>query len=374
MDKDRINYLYAQYRAGKLTADESLEWEALVAGSDEALGELMEELWNRADDTPGMEPAEAMEAYARIIAHPQLQRSKARVWPRIAVAASVLLALSSGVYFFLHKPVEQQGSALVKNDIAPGHNQATLTLANGQKIILTKGLTGQLAVQNNTTINATQNNITYNAKEKSSDLVSYNTLTTARGEQSPYPLVLADGTKVWLNAESSITFPTAFNQKERIVKLSGEAYFEVKHNDQQPFKVQTDKQTIEDIGTSFDVNAYADEPTTKTTLIEGSVKVNNITLKPNQQTDGTHIKTVDTDIITAWKNGKFHFEGENIQTVMRQLARWYNIDVRYEGALPSQGFYAGISRNRNISEILKQLEKTQGVHFKVEGRRVTVID
>lgn len=374
MDKDRINYLYAQYRAGKLTADESLEWEALVAGSDEALGELMEELWDRMDDTPGMEPAEAMDAYAHVIAHPQVRRSTRRLWLRVAVAASVILALSSGVYLVLHKPAEQQGSALVKNDIAPGHNQATLTLANGQKIILTKGLSGQLAVQNNTTINATQNTITYNAKEKSSDLVSYNTLTTARGEQSPYPLVLADGTKVWLNAESSITFPTAFNQKERIVKLSGEAYFEVAHNAKQPFKVQTDKQTIEDIGTSFDVNAYADEPTTKTTLIEGSVKVNNITLKPNQQTDGTHIKTVDTDIITAWKNGKFHFEGEDIQTVMRQLAHWYNIEVRYEGTLPSQGFYAGISRNRNISEILKQLEKTQGVHFKVEGRRVTVID
>lgn len=293
-----------------------------------------------------------------------------RAFTRIAAAAVVLLFLSLGTYYIFHKsPVL---IIYAKNDIAPGHNQATLTLANGKKIRLTKGLTGQLAIQDKTVISVDQNNITYNA-DKTGDQISYNTLSTARGEQSPYPLVLADGTKVWLNAESSITFPTAFNQKERIVKITGEALFEVAHNAKQPFKVQTDKQTIEDIGTTFNVNAYTDEPNTKTTLIEGSVKVNNLILKPGEQTDGQHVTRVNSSQAIAWKDGKFRFVDDNIQTVMRQLARWYNIDVSYAGTDNREGFNAKISSNQNISVVLSALERTNGVHFKIEGRRVIVI-
>lgn len=296
-----------------------------------------------------------------------------RLWPRIAAAASIILALSFGGFLLLHKRAIQQTAQLQKNDIAPGHNQATLTLANGKKIILTKGLKGQLAMQGTTIIQATNNDIRYHSTNNN-EQVSYNTLATARGEQSPYPLVLADGTKVWLNAQSSITFPTAFNGKERIVKLSGEAYFEVKHNAGQPFKVQTEKQTIEDIGTSFNVNAYPDEPATTTTLIAGSVKVNNLTLEPGQQTDGGNIKTVNTARYTAWKDGDFNFEGDHIAAIMRQLSRWYNIEVSYQGTVTPNDFYAEISRSKNISAILRALEKTKGVHFKIEGRRVTVIE
>ncbi len=185
---------------------------------------------------------------------------------------------------------------------------------------------------------------------------------------------MPDGSKVWLNAQSSITFPTAFNGKERIVKITGEALFEVSHNAKQPFKVQTQKQTIEDIGTIFNVNAYADEPTTKTTLIAGKVKVNDMLLTPGQQTDGSHIKTVNTKRYTAWKSGDFYFEDDSIQTVMRQLSRWYNIEITYEGNITKDGFNAQISRSKNISAILHILENTKGVHFKIEGRRVTVIE
>jgi transmembrane sensor len=292
------------------------------------------------------------------------------LWPRIAVAASILLCCSAGPYFALHK--QTQPVQLVKNDIAPGHNQATLTLANGQKIMVTRGLSGQLAVQNSTVISAAQNAIVYSSN-KSGDQFSMNTLATARGEQSPYPLVLPDGTRVWLNAQSSITFPTTFTGKERIVKVTGEAYFEVKHDQAHPFKVQTAQQTIEDVGTAFDVNAYTDEQATTTTLVEGKVKVNHLLLSPGQQTDGSKIKTVNTDIYTAWKDGNFHFEGEDIHSVMRQLARWYNIDVIYEGD-SKETFYADISRNRNISATLKVLQNSKGIKFKVEGRRVTVIE
>jgi len=180
--------------------------------------------------------------------------------------------------------------------------------------------------------------------------------------------------KFWLNAQSSITFPTAFNGKERIVRITGEALFEVAHNAEHPFKVQTEKQTIQDIGTTFDVSAYADEPTTKTTLIEGKVKVNDMFLEPGQQSDGIHIKTVNTRRYTAWKNGDFYFEDDNIQTVMRELSRWYNVKINYEGDMTTESFDAQISRNKNISAVLNILENTKGVHFKIEGRRVTVIE
>ena len=266
--------------------------------------------------------------------------------------------------------------AYYKNDIAPGHNQATLTLANGKKIILVKGLSGTLAQQGNTQIGVNgQSAIAYTATVATvNQPTTYNTLSTAVGEQSPYPLILPDGSKVWLNAQSSITFPTAFNGKERIVGITGEALFEVAHNAQHPFKVKTEKQTIEDIGTTFDVNAYADEPTTKTTLIEGKVKVNGMFLEPGQQTDGAHINTVNTRRYTAWRNGDFYFEDDNIQTVMRELSRWYNVKINYEGDMTTESFDAQISRNKNISAVLHILENTKGVHFKIEGRRITVIE
>jgi len=294
------------------------------------------------------------------------------LWARIAAAASILLFLSFGAYFLLYKMTGSQQVAQI-HDIPPGHNQATLTLANGRKIVLTKGLKGQLATQGATVIQANENNISYNAEKKPTQ-ISYNTLATARGEQSPYPLVLADGTKVWLNAASNITFPTAFPGKERIVKITGEAYFEVAHNNKQSFKVESTGQVTEDIGTHFNIMAYADEPATKTTLIEGKVKVNEILLAPGQQTDGSHIQTVNTKRYTAWKSGDFYFEDDAIQTVMRQLSRWYNIEVSYEGNITKDGFNAQISRSKNISAILHILENTKGVHFKIEGRRVIVIE
>ncbi len=301
------------------------------------------------------------------------QRGPVKLWLRIVAAASILLFVSISGYFIWHKNPDATTMVTAKNDIPPGHSQATLTLASGQKIVLTKGLYKNLT--QGTTAIKVNDGITYTTGLKgNAETTSYNTLSTANGEQSPYPLILPDGSKVWLNAQSSITFPTVFNGKERIVKITGEALFEVSHNAKHPFLVQTQKQTIEDIGTIFNVNAYADEPATKTTLIAGKVKVNNMLLEPGQQTDGSHIKTVNTKRYTAWKNGDFYFEDDAIQTVMRQLSRWYNIEVTYEGRITTDGFNAQISRSKNISAILHILENTKGVHFKIEGRRVTVIE
>jgi transmembrane sensor len=349
------------------------------AANEAGLREMILERLNNEEEPaspqlPDLEEKEEI-IYAALMPHLKEKRT-VRLWPRIAAAASILLFLSIGGYYIFHKQPAQQTVRLLKNDIAPGHYQATLTLSNGKKIILTKGLSGLLAQQGHTQINISQNNIIYDAKNQTGDQISYNTLSTARGEQSPYPLVLADGTKVWLNAESSITFPTEFNGAVRIVKITGEAYFEAVHNDKQPFKVQTDKETIEDIGTHFDVNAYADE-THRTTLIEGAVKVNGTLIKPGEQAiianNSITVKKVNTGQFIAWKNGDFDFENDQITTVMHQLSRWYDIDVNYQGPANTEGFHAQISRHQNISVILQALERTNGVHFKIEGRRVTII-
>jgi transmembrane sensor len=311
------------------------------------------------------------------------------LWPRIVAAASIILAVSFSGYFLLHTTQLQQ-TAYYKNDIPPGHNQATLTLANGKKIILTKGLSGKLAQQGNTLIGVnSQNAVAYTATGANANLpAAYNTLSTAIGEQSPYPLVLADGTKVWLDARSSITFPVVFNGKDRIVKITGEAYFEVAHNNDHPFKVTVKDQTIEDIGTHFNINAYTDEKVIKTTLLEGAVKVSapassspsiktGVKLKPGQQSilnnNTLNVANADIEETMAWKNGYFRFNNEKIESIMRKLSRWYDIDVQYSGIIPDEEFYATSSRYRNISEVLTMLQKTKGVHFKVEGRRVTVM-
>jgi len=311
------------------------------------------------------------------------------LWPRIVAAASVILALSIGGYFLLHKQQPQQ-TANYKNDIPPGHNQATLTLANGKKIILTKGLSGKLAQQGTTLIGvSSQNALAYTAAGANANApVAYNTLSTAIGEQSPYPLVLADGTKVWLDAESSITFPVAFNGKDRIVKITGEAYFEVAHNSAHPFKVTVKEQTIEDIGTHFNINAYDNEKVITTTLLEGIVKVfvpgsssplerAGLRLKPGEQAvlknQIINVTNADVEETVAWKNGYFRFNNEKIESIMRKLSRWYPIDVQYSGAITDEEFYATSSRYKNISEVLTMLQKTKGVHFTIDGRRVTVM-
>ncbi len=367
MDTKQIKELLQKRQSGQLTDQEEAildAWHLMLSKTETV----------EVDETDMIHRLNA--AWAELEVNKRFPENKIyRLWPRIAATASIIITLSIGGYFMHYKKTVNRIAQLVKNnDIVPGLNQATLILANGQRIVLTRGILGKLAQQGHTIINATANSISYHNDSREEDHISYNTLVTARGEQSPYPLVLADGTKVLLNAQSSITFPNAFNGKERIVKLTGEAYFEVKHNNHQPFKVQANGQTIEDIGTTFNVNAYNDEIAIRTTLIEGSVKVNNLILKPGQQTDGNAVKTVNIARFTAWKDGDFNFDNDKITTVMRELGRWYNIEVVYQGKIPTDGFHAIISRKQNISAVLHGLENTKGVHFKIEGRRVTVIE
>ncbi|MFI5139426.1 MAG: FecR family protein [Sphingobacteriales bacterium] len=298
-------------------------------------------------------------------------------------AAAILIFVSAGAYFFYSRHTRQSQQIAqnkpYKTDIAPGGNKAILTLANGTKLILNNAKNGDLSTQAGTRVVKQDSLISYKATAANSNEVSYNTITIPNGGQ--YQLVLADGTKVWLNAASSLRFPTAFTGKNRTVELTGEAYFEVAKNKDKPFNVKTATQTVQVLGTHFNINAYSNEATVKTTLLEGSVKVYSgnavVMIRPGQQSvlanNGTFAvkDDPDTDEIVAWKNGLFQFNEADIQTIMRQIARWYDIDVEFKGKLPADLYRGKISRNVNVSQVLKILELS-GINFTIEGRKIIV--
>jgi len=306
-------------------------------------------------------------------------------WPRIAAAASIILCLGTAWYFYQRadsNPIVSQSHA--NNNILPGGKKAYLTLADGQRIVLTNTKNGTLAQQPGVNITkASDGEVIYSItdlKPEREGAKNYNTIETPIGGQ--YQIVLPDGTKVWLNAASSLKFPSTFARLvNRKVELRGEAYFEVAKNKQQPFIVKTVEQEVEVLGTHFNINTYRDEQGVKTTLLEGSVKIHSDleskTLKPGEQSTLTNrrfmVKSIDVEEAIAWKRGYFYFNNENIESIMRKLSRWYNVDVQYEGKITDEGFYGTVSQTKNISQVLNILEKTKGVHFKIEGRRVIVM-
>jgi transmembrane sensor len=268
-------------------------------------------------------------------------------------------------------------------DIAPGKNIATLTLSNGQKVNLNNAGNGQVAIQAGVKIiKAGSGQITYVAGAVRNAVdIELNNISTPRGGQ--WQVTLPDGSKVWLNSSSSLSYPAKFHgQKRRIVELSGEAYFEIAKNKTHPFIVKTDKQSVEVLGTHFNINSYPDEPSVKTTLAEGRVRVSDLTgktkvLVPGQQAilkNGTlTVGDANVEEALAWKNGYFRFNDESIQSIMRKLSRWYNIEVQYGEDIYTEGLNGKVSRFKNISQVLRALEATKTVHFKIEGRRVTVM-
>ena len=270
-----------------------------------------------------------------------------------------------------------------KEIIKPGSNKATLTLSNGIVIDLSHASNGVVSRQGNISVSKTADGkLIYKITAKKTGDLVYNTLSTPRGGE--YQVILPDGTKVWLNAASSLRFPSNFTGKERKIELSGEAYFEVAKDKAKPFKIAVDKMGIEVLGTHFNVNAYPGEAKIKTTLLEGSVKLTTgkiqSLLNPGQEASlnqhdqsGFDIRKVNTQDAIAWKNGYFVFDNQNIQDIMRKIARWYDMDVEYKGKVEQGNFGGTVSRFDNVDAILKSLEFTGTVHFKVEGRRITVM-
>lgn len=313
------------------------------------------------------------------------QWKKIRLWPLMAVAGAIAACLILLLYY---PSTEIPEGTPVKNlalvdKILPGTNKAVLTLSNGSRINLTDGENGNLAEENRVVINKTADGqVIYSAAEKNSAVV-FNTITTPRGGQ--YAVVLSDGTKVFLNAQSSITFPTSFPGAERLIKINGEAYLEVAHNRSMPFRVQTKGQLVEVLGTHFNINSYDDEPLIRTTLLEGSVKVQSgsskVLLKPGEQSqldkakNGSKIsvQTVNLEEVIAWKNGIFEFDEASIEDVMRKTARWYDINVSYVGKAPDIRISGRISRKVDFSGLIQLLE-FEGIKFRIEGKNIAIVN
>jgi transmembrane sensor len=308
-------------------------------------------------------------------------------WIRYAAAIIILFGIGALIYLTNQKEkpsVTQTNPNPVQNDVTPGGNKATLTLADGSKIILDSAKSGQLAREANATITKTSDGkIVYNADEKLGDRILMNTMSTPRGGQ--YQLALPDGSQVWLNAESSITYPTAFASNERKISVTGEAYFEIAKDKTKPFRVDIGNATIEVLGTHFNVNAYKEEPTKNITLLEGSVKISleksvhtSIILKPGQQgqlnPDQQKLSLAanpDVEQVMAWRNGLFNFNSRSFADVMQLLGRWYDVEIVYEGKIPDTPIRGEMGRDLNLSQVLNAL-KVMGVNYVIEGKKLIV--
>jgi transmembrane sensor len=391
----KIAQLIARYLRNELSADEETELERWI-DADPVNLELFNKLINEALDSHLLSFYSAHEkedAWKNIV---EKTSHKDRViplfsWHRLYPYAATLLLLFTSGYFitrYLNKKEAPKIAVRVKQDIQPGVNKATLTLANGSKIILSDVKQGGIARQRNVTVKLQNGRLIYSIDGLHADNeqpnfkipAQINTLTTPRGGQ--FQADLPDGTKVWLNAASSITYPVVFPGKERVVELTGEAYFEVAKNTSRPFLVKTSTQTVQVLGTHFNVNSYQDEQSVKTTLLEGSIKVtgnggkNAFQLKPMQQSVNSNekitvISDADVDEAVAWKNGKFLFRNADLQTVMRQLERWYDVEVEFRGAIAPKHYHGRISRDVPVSQVFEIL-KTSGVNFIINGRTIIV--
>jgi ferric-dicitrate binding protein FerR (iron transport regulator) len=392
--KEKLKELFTRFLNNQCSEKE-IEWlmqEFETGNNQELLKDLVQQQLESIPDH-GVYTTEVTQVYQRLsdqirssVKQTPVTPRVTAMWKRMAVAASVLVALAIGYGLFYNNKKDKAVSEknyLALKDFSPGGDRAMLRLADGSTIILDSAHNGTLGQEGNTRILKLNNGeLAYNSISKQAGEILYNTITTPRGGQ--YQVTLSDGTKVWLNAASSLHFPTVFSGKERRVEITGEAYFEVAHNAAMPFIVKNGEAEVRVLGTHFNVNAYNDESSVKVSLLEGKVNVMQLNtqrsqmLAPGQQASlstGSAIKVktdVDMDAVMAWKNGLFDFSSADIKTIMRQVGRWYDIDVSYEGNIPEREFSGKISRNTNASNVLKILEQSN-IHFRIENKKIVVL-
>ena len=397
MDADfsRIKYLFEQYKKDACTPVERQELMAIMQQPIYEVqikqlleGEIGKGLPEELTAHQTLSPEKAALIFDAIIEGSKMNLPGKIVYLRRIAAAAILIGvIGFAGYFSMTKSVKSplasvttQPAQLVVADALPGSKGAVLTLSNGQQIILDSAGNGQLASQGGTTIINKNGEVVYDVKEADAGEVLYNTMSTAKGRQ--YQLILSDGTKVWLNSASSIRYPAAFAGNVRNVSITGEAYFEVAKDKAKPFIVAVNNMEVKVLGTHFNINAYADEEAIKTTLLEGSVQVSNAAdvamLVPGQQSrlykTGAiqTISNADLEEAVAWKNGVFIFNNADIQAVMRQVGRWFDLEVAYEGAIPKDSFGGKLPMDAKVTEVLAALQQTQ-VHFRIEGKRLIVM-
>lgn len=391
MQESRLEYLFNCYVHNNYTEQEKIELMELLAEPQHqgAVQNLIDSLIKNT----GSEMHMTNDATTSIL-HNILHKEKETVIPIkekqisfpywMRVAAAVFFFVAGTAYWLVNKKDNVRSAVCLKkknhSPILPGGNKALLTTSDGSTIILDSMQNGTLTQQGNTKINKQGGLLIYNVStSKPGASVVYNTLSTPRGGQ--YQVVLSDGSKVWLNAASSLHFPSAFTGGQRIVELTGEAYFEVAKNRLKPFLVKVGDMEVKVLGTHFNINAYSDENAIKTSLLEGSVKITkgNVTglLKPGEQAllnnkePKIKITLADMDEVMAWKNGLFQFEGADITTIMREIGRWYNVDIVYADKVPARRFEGKIRRDAELSDVLRILELSN-VKFSVVGRKIIV--
>ncbi|BAV07613.1 FecR family protein [Filimonas lacunae] len=386
-NKEYIQQLLGKYLANTASEKELHELFAALAKAPDykEWEEMVMPVFTSQPAAPGYNPAEWEPVIQNIIQYKAAPAKVRRipVFARMVAAAAVVFAIGTGAYIYYQHTASKQSAQgiLAKNDIAPVGNKAVLTLADGSTVTLDNAAAGTLAKQGNVNVVKTGDNaLSYTGSKATSGAMQYNTLRTPKGGQ--FQVVLPDGTKVWLNAASSIRYPVAFAANERSVEISGEAYLEVARNAAAPFKVLTAQQNIDVLGTNFNINAYNDEAAAKTTLIDGSIKINtpgspqSYVLTPGQQLEvqpsGVRMnKQVDVQQVIAWKNGQLNMNNLDVKALMRQISRWYDVDIVFDGTLP-QGHYGGlIDQKVYLSNIIEVLE-TQGIHTRLDGKELHV--
>jgi ferric-dicitrate binding protein FerR (iron transport regulator) len=371
MKEDQAQALFRKLKSGTATPEET---------------QLLEQwlLQYRSGEPAEFSDEDLQAAEARIwekIGQGQMPVKRVLLWPRIVAAASIVLALGAGVLVYFNRQVKPNEQLVQVNDVAPGKQGATLTLAGGRKIRLAAAANGELAREAGVVIaKSKEGRVIYQLASGSGGADKINTLSTANGET--YGVRLPDGSEVWLNAASSLTYSASLiKEGRRSVRLNGEAYFEVAKDKAHPFIVETAGQQVEVLGTHFDINSYADEPGVATTLLEGSVKVSagkgTATIVPGEQAvtraGQISIAKVNTGKIIDWKEGEFNLEDVDFRGAMRKIARWYNVEVVYDQSVPEHIQSWGlILRSRTLSAVLRSIENSGQVRFRIDGRKVYV--
>lgn len=398
MNTHPLFQLIEKYLSGEITPEETAALRQLLTDPEQAaaLDSIMDrQLANStvtADDFP-----EVVDRIKKSVIR-QLPVTRHILIRRLAIAAAILLLCASAAFLWFSnrssQSIAKETPVSLPTDLPPGKNGAILTLADGKKVVLDSLGNGVIATQNGSKVLLNNGHLAYTAEgdKIATAAVAYNTMTTPKGRQ--FQLVLPDGTKIWLNAASSLRYPTRFTGAERKVEITGEAYFEVAQNAKMPFIVQIGGKTeIQVLGTHFNINAYDDEATANTTLLEGSVRVvhdnEKAILRPGQQAQVTAqsvsavrdrsgeeriniLNNVNVDKVVAWKNCVFDFQDASLEEVMRQLERWYDIEVVYEKNIPKLEFIGKMGRDLTLSNVLRGLELSK-VHFRMEGERRLVI-
>jgi ferric-dicitrate binding protein FerR (iron transport regulator) len=372
MSPEELSNLAGKYLAGKASPEERRildQWYYEHPG-EEWVAEI------RAD---GEEDGEAM-LEQRMLIRLQKEMSTRRIPMRTVLRVAAMVVLAAGVGVAVHyagRVPEKAPVAATMQDVAPGCQKAILTLSDGSTVALDSNRTVAIGVQGAANVRQMKGGaLAYEGVEHPATVV-YNTLTVPKGGQ--YRLVLPDGSKVWLNAASSIRYPVSFPGADRTVDMTGEAYFEIAPDPHKPFVVKVgDKESIQVLGTHFNVHAYEDEDVIRTTLLEGKVSVTSggktVTLVPGEEADGAGVNPeADLEAAVAWKNGMFVFNGARITDIMRQVSRWYDVEVVYQGDVQEKSFTGQISRYAHVSEVLHQLELTKDIHFTINENKITVM-